>query len=478
MEESVLANHGCDIGLIGVGVMGGNLVLNIADHGFSVAAYDVTAAKTRELIEKQAGDREIRAAYTLPELVGLLRRPRSIILLVPAGTPVDAVIGDLVPHLEHGDLLIDSGNSHFSDTNRRAKLLADEGLLFMGMGISGGESGARLGPSLMPGGSREGYDRVRAMLEAAAAHVNGEPCAAYMGAGSAGHYVKMVHNGIEYGVMQLISETYDLMKRGLGMKADSMAAVYERWNRTELDSYLLEITAPILRRRDEKKAGAPLIDMILDRARQKGTGMWMSQDAMELRVPTPNIDVAVMMRNLSGYRSERKAAAETLHGPETRFQGDGERFLEQTEKALYTGMITTYAQGMALLDKASRTYDYGLDPEVVAAVWRGGCIIRAGLLEDILAAYQARPDLPNIVMDTRLGREIANRQEALRIVVRTAADLGLPVPGLMASLAYWDAYRSGWLPTNLIQAQRDYFGAHTYERIDMDGVFHTVWSEE
>jgi len=473
-----MANHGCDIGLIGVGVMGGNFVLNIADHGFSVAVYDVTAAKTREFIEKQAGDREIRAGYTLPEQVGLLRRPRSIILLVPAGAPVDAVIGDLVPHLERGDLLIDSGNSHFSDTDRRAKLLAEKGLLFMGMGISGGEGGARYGPSLMPGGSREGYERVRTILEAAAAHVNSEPCTAYMGAGSSGHYVKMVHNGIEYGVMQLISETYDLMKRGLGMNADSLAAVYERWNRTEISSYLLEITAPIFRRHDEKQTGVPLIDMILDQARQKGTGMWMSQDAMELQMPTPNIDVAVMMRNLSGYRSKRRAAEEMLHGPKTQFQGERERFIEHLKKALYAGMIITYAQGMALLKKASLTYDYGLDLEVVARIWRGGCILRAALLEDIRAAYQAQPDLPNIMMDTHLGREISNRQGPLRIVVGAAANLGLPVPGLMASLAYFDAYRSTWLPANLIEAQRDYFGAHTYERIDMPGVFHTVWSEE
>ena len=311
-----------------------------------------------------------------------------------------------------------------------------------------------------------------------AAHVNGDPCAAYMGAGSSGHYVKMVHNGIEYGVMQLISETYDLMKRGLGMNADSLAAVYERWNRTGLSSYLLEITAPIFRRHDEKKTGAPLIDMVLDQARQKGTGMWMSQDAMELQVPTPNIDVAVMMRNLSGYRSERKAAAEVLRGPETRFQGESERFVEHLENALYAGVIITYAQGMALLRKASFTYDYGLDLEVVARIWRGGCIIRAALLKDIRAACQARPDLPNIMMDSHLGREIANRREQLRTVLGAAADLGLPVPGLMASLAYFDAYRSAWLPTNLIQAQRDYFGAHTYERIDMPGVFHTAWSEQ
>jgi 6-phosphogluconate dehydrogenase len=288
----------------------------------------------------------------------------------------------------------------------------------------------------------------------------------------------MVHNGIEYGVMQLISETYDLLKRGVGMSAEELAAVYEQWNRTELGSYLLEITVPIFRRKAEKKTTVPLIDLILDQAGQKGTGMWMSQDALGLQVPTPNIDVAVMMRDLSGYLSERKAAGETLQGPATHFQGERERFIEQAKNALYAGMIISYAQGMALLKKASAMYSYALDLEAVARIWRGGCIIRAALLEDLRAAYQAQPDLPNLVLDAHLGRKISSRQADLRAVVRTAADLGLPAPGLMASLGYFDAYRSAWLPTNLIQAQRDYFGAHTYQRIDLPGVFHTVWSEE
>jgi 6-phosphogluconate dehydrogenase len=473
-----MTNQGCDLGLIGVGVMGGNFVLNMADHGFSIAVYNRSAEKTRAFMEQQVGGRKVRAGYALAELMGLLRRPRSIILLVPAGAPVDAVIAELVPHLEPGDLLVDSGNSHFIDTDRRGKLLADQGRLFMGMGISGGEAGARHGPSLMPGGPREGYERLRPVLEAAAARVNGEPCAAYMGRGSSGHYVKMVHNGIEYGLMQLIAETYDLMRRGLGMSAAAIADVYEQWTQTELGSYLLEILAPILRRMDDMTPGTPLVDMIQDQARQKGTGMWMSQDAMALRVPTPTIDAAVTMRILSVFGSERQAASDALGGPGTQFEGEWGAIFSRLQNALYAGMILTYAQGLALLAKASSAYDYGLDLEAVARIWRGGCIIRAALLEEIRTAYQARPDLPNLMLDPHLGQAIAARQADLRLIVATAAAHGLPAPGFMASLAYLDAYRSARLPTNLIQAQRDYFGAHTYERIDRPGVFHTAWSED
>ena len=465
-----------DVGMIGMGVMGANLVLNIADHGFSVVVYDAAVEKTREFIQKEVGNRKIKAAGTLQELVGLLRRPRAVILLVPAGTPVDAVIGDLMPYFEPGDLLIDGGNSHFTDTNRREKALAEKGLLFMGMGVSGGEYGARHGPSLMPGGPREGYERVRPILQAIAAHVNNDPCVAYLGSGSAGHYVKMVHNGIEYGLMQLISETYDLMKRGLRMDAEALAKVYAHWNQTELNSYLLEITAHIFRQKDEQDPTTPLIDMIRDQARQKGTGKWTSQAAMELMVPTPIIDTAVMMRNLSACPTERKAVAEVLHRPETPFRGDGDRFVSQLKNALYVSMIMTYAQGMVLLKEASVVYGYGLDLESVAGIWRGGCIIRAALLEDLRTAYKTRPDLPNVMVDQQVSLEIASRQEDLRTVVHTAVDLGLPAPSFMASLGYLDAFQSAWLPDNLIQAQRDYFGAHTYERTDSPGVFHTLWS--
>ncbi len=467
-----------DIGIIGAGTMGGNLALNFAEHGFSVALYDTDTEKARALDQNVSGGARIKAGATLPEFAGMLRVPRSFILLVPAGKPVDQVIDAVLPHLDKDDLIIDGGNSHFIDTDRRSGTLAGKGMHFMGLGISGGESGARHGPSLMPGGPVEAYDRVREILEAAAAHVNGDPCSAYLGSGSAGHYVKMVHNGIEYGLMQLISETYDLMKRGLGMSAEQLAAVYSGWNNRELNSYLVEITAEIFQYREEKAPGEVLIDLILDRGRQKGTGKWASQDAMELQVPTPNIDAAVMMRNLSDLLEERAAASRVLHGPASQFRGSGDELIEHLENALYAGMIITYSQGMALLKEASKTYGYGLKLETVARIWRAGCIIRAAVLEQIRAAFDKRPDLSNLLMDEYLGRQMDSRQKSLRAVVATAAELGLPVPGLSASLSYLDAYRSQWLPVNLIQAQRDYFGAHHYERKDMPGkLFHTEWNK-
>jgi 6-phosphogluconate dehydrogenase len=422
------------------------------------------------------GARPIQAGYDLQEFVGLLRRPRALILLVAAGDPVDAVIRELLPLLSPGDLIIDAGNSHFTDTNRRGRFLSGKKLNFLGMGISGGEAGARYGPSLMPGGPRQTYDRVAPILEAAAAHVNGDPCVTYLGPGSAGHYVKMVHNGIEYGLMELIVETYDLLKRGLGLTPAELAPLYDRWNQAELNSFLLEITAKIFSQKDDR-TGQPLIDLILDKAKQKGTGMWTSWDAMDLQVGTPTIDVAVVMRDMSGYKEERENAAQVLAGPPPAFPGDRDRFIGQVKNALYAGMIATYAQGMALLQKASATYAYGLDLEAVARIWRGGCIIRAALLEDIRTAYKARADLPNLLMDPRLGQEFLKRQADLREVVKMAATLGLPAPGFMATLSYFDAYRSAVLPANLIQAQRDFFGAHTYERLDAPGTFHTEWEE-
>jgi 6-phosphogluconate dehydrogenase len=472
-----MRERGCEIGLFGLGVMGRNLALNMADHGFSVAVYNRTAEKTRAFIENECGSRDVRAAYTHAEFIGSLRKPRAIVMLVKAGAPVDAVIKGLVPHLEPGDLLIDGGNSHFPDTNRRGKVLAEKGLLYLGTGISGGEYGARYGPSMMPGGPEKAYERVRAIFEAAAAKVDEEPCVAYLGPASAGHYVKMVHNGIEYGLMQLISETYDLMKRGLRLTNDELHAVYDKWNQAELKSYLMEITARIFLAVD-KKTGERLIDVILDAAKQKGTGKWTSQDALELQVPVPIIDVAVGMRNLSSFKSERVAASQELQGPTTAFQGDRDGFIAQLRNALYAGMIITYAQGMALLRAASQAHDYGLDLEEVARIWRGGCIIRAALLEDFRAAYRVRADLPNLLADSHLAGEVVARQGDLRTVVNTAAELGIPGPGLMAALGYYDGYRSAWLPANLIQAQRDCFGAHTYERVDEKGVFHSQWSQD
>jgi 6-phosphogluconate dehydrogenase len=466
--------HGCDIGLIGLGVMGRNLVLNMADHGFSVAVYNRTAEKTREFINKEVGERKIRSAYTFQEFIGLLKKPRAILIMVEAGVPVDALIEGILPLLEVGNLVIDGGNSHFSDTNRRSKSLAEKGLLYLGMGISGGEYGARHGPSMMPGGPKEAYERVRYILEATAAKVDGEPCVTYLGPTSAGHYVKMVHNGIEYGLMELIAETYDLMKRGLGLTNDELHTVYDQWNRAELNSYLMEITANIFLQPDDK-TDKRLIDAILDQAKQKGTGKWTSWDAMNLQMGTPTIDVAVVARDLSGYKAEREAASKVLKGPEIAFRGEKKAFIDQLKNALYAATIITYAQGMALLKQASNTYGYGLNLEAVARIWRGGCIIRAALLEDIRTSYQKQPGLVNLLMDPHLSKEVMAREGNLREVVSVAANLGLPAPGLMVSLAYFDGYRSAWLPSNLTQAQRDYFGAHTYERVDQKGVFHTEW---
>jgi len=468
-----MAEQKYEIGMVGLGVMGRNLVLNIADHDYSVSGYDKDLSKVQQL-QTEAGSRVINAAQSLEEFVGALSTPRVIMMLVPAGQVVDNVIRELTPRLESGDLIIDAGNSHFKDTDLRSKSLADKGILYMGVGVSGGEEGARHGPSLMPGGPREAYERVRPIFEAVAAHVDGVPCVTYLGPGSAGHYVKMVHNGIEYGLMQLIAESYDLMKRGLGLSDNELADVYAGWNEAELNAYLIEITSHIFRKVDEQ-TGKRLIDMILDEAKQKGTGMWTSQDAMDIQVPTPVIDAAVVARNLSALKSEREAASQNLKVRTSRFKGDRDAILIQLKGAMYASMIITYAQGMAQLRTASKVYDYNLNLEDVARIWRGGCIIRAALLEDIRAAFHAQPDLANLLNADQPRQAVISKQKDLRKVVGLAVKLGLPIPSLMASLAYFDGYRSVWLPANLIQAQRDDFGAHTYERVDTKGVFHTHW---
>ncbi len=472
-----MADDKCGIGLIGLAVMGSNLVLNMADHGFSVGVFNRTAARTRDFMEREVGSRPIRAGYSIEEFISLLRKPRSILLLVKAGRPVDDVIGELLPYLEEGDLVIDCGNSYFKDTDRRGQRLAEKDLLFIGMGVSGGESGARRGPSMMPGGPEEAYERVKPILEAAAAHVDGEPCVDYMGAGSAGHYVKMVHNGIEYGIMQQIAETYDILKRGLGLSNEELQKIYAAWNAAELNSYLIEITARIFERKDEE-TGKHLVDLVLDEARQKGTGKWTSWESLELQAAAATIEAAVVARDMSGYKSEREEAARLLPGPRKRYAGDRDDFIAKLESALYGATTITYAQGMALLRKASEAYRYGIHPETVARVWRGGCIIRAALLRDIREAYRTNPNIANLLLDPRMGREVVNRQADLRAVVCAAADLGIPVPGMSASLSYFDTYRSAWLPMNLIQAQRDFFGAHTYQRVDREGTFHTEWEED
>jgi 6-phosphogluconate dehydrogenase len=466
----------CEIGMIGLGVMGRNLLLNIADHGHSVAGYDKDATKVAAL-HLEAENRDIRSAAEISEFITLLRKPRAVVMLVPAGAPVDSVIKDLLPLLDKGDLIIDAGNSYFKDTDLRASHLMAKGIHFLGVGVSGGEEGARHGPSIMPGGPKEAYERVRPVFEAAAAKVNGDPCVTWLGPGSAGHFVKMVHNGIEYGVMQLIAETYDVMKRGLGLNDNELHEVYELWNKGELNGYLVEITSHIFSQQDEK-TGNRLIDEILDVAKQKGTGMWTSQSAMELQVPIPTIDLAVAMRDLSVFAKERELAGARYQQSQRSFAGDRNKFIAQLGRALFAGMIITYAQGLALLAAASDKQEYRLNLENVARIWRGGCIIRAALLQDTCAAFRARRDLPNLLLDPTMSHKLTEHQEDLRKVVCLAAELGIPVPGLMVSLGYLDAYHSAWLPANLIQAQRDYFGAHTYERIDAKGSFHTEWEKE
>ena len=465
-----------EIGMVGLGVMGRNLLLNMADHGFSVAGYDKDSSKV-EILKKESGGKKVYSAGNIVEFISLLRKPRAIMMLVPAGNIVDSVISDLQDHLDPGDLLIDAGNSHFTDTDIRTKSLDKKDIKYLGIGVSGGEEGARHGPSIMPGGHEEAYERIRQVLEAAAAKVNGEPCVTYLGPGSAGHYVKMVHNGIEYAIMQLIAETYDLMKRGLRLSDDELHEIYTSWNKSELNSYLVEITGHIFIRKDEK-TGKRLIDQILDVAKQKGTGMWTSQSAMELEVPVPTIDVAVSMRNLSVLEDQRSKAGYVLQRELKHFRGDKSSFILQLHNALYTGIVIAYAQGMALLKTASEKYNYQLNPEAIARIWRGGCIIRSSLLENIRSAYRSKPALANLLLDPALSNKVMEHQEHMRKAVVFAADSGIPVPGLMSAISYLDSFRSAWLPANLIQAQRDYFGSHTYERIDAKGTFHTQWEKE
>jgi 6-phosphogluconate dehydrogenase len=461
--------------MVGLGVMGRNMLLNMADHGFPVAGYDKDAAKVEALRQESAG-KNVRSAGDIQDFIALLRPPRAVMMLVPAGPPVDSVIADLLPLLDKGDLIIDAGNSYFKDTIVRARNLAQKGIQFLGVGVSGGEEGARHGASLMPGGPREAFERVRPLFEAVAAKVDGEPCVTYLGVGSCGHFVKTVHNGIEYAVMQLLAETYDLMKRGLGLGSDELRDVYAAWNRGELASYLVEITSQIFGTLDDR-TGKPLIDVLLDVAKQNGTGMWTSQSAMELQVPTPTIDFAVTMRDLSVLVSQRDSASEIYQRPTPPFAGSRQAFIEQLGHALYAAMITAYAQGMAVLATASEKFEFGLDLEAVARIWRGGCIIRAALLEDIRRAYRSQPNLANLILAPELSKKVIANEDALRGIVRAAIELGVPTPCFMTALSYLDGYRSAWLPANLIQAQRDYFGAHTYSRIDVKGTYHTEWKK-
>ncbi len=466
----------CRIGMVGLGVMGRNLLLNMAEHRFRVAGYDKDPQKVA-LLRSEATGLPVQSAGDVGSFVALLQPPRAVMLLVPAGPVVDNVIRDLLSSLELGDLIIDAGNSHFTDTDLRESTLEAKGLHFFGMGVSGGEEGARHGPSMMPGGSEQAYQRVQDILETCAARVDGEPCVTYLGAHSAGHYVKMVHNGIEYGIMQLIAETYDLLKRGVGLTDDELGEVFSTWNQAELNGYLVEITADIFRKVDGI-TGKRLVDVVLDAAHQLGTGMWTSQDALSLHVPTPTIDSAVVTRNLSGLEAQRAALSVKFGKHIQLYTGNRIQILEQARHGLYTAIILTYAQGFAQLAGASKAYGYNLDLSAIARIWRGGCIIRSRLLEPIRDAYHQQPDLLHLLLDQALGEAVSEHLPDLRSVVQTAAGLSLPVPAFMATLAYFDSLSSVHLPANLIQAQRDYFGAHTYERVDQRGVFHTQWSKD
>ncbi|MFM6056666.1 MAG: decarboxylating NADP(+)-dependent phosphogluconate dehydrogenase, partial [Microcystis aeruginosa] len=453
-------------GVIGLAVMGENLALNVESRGFPIAVYNRTGAKTEEFMDKRAQGKDIKAAYSLEEFVQILERPRKILVMVKAGAPVDATIQQLKPLLEPGDMIIDGGNSLFEDTERRTKELESTGLGFVGMGVSGGEEGALLGPSLMPGGTESAYRELEPILVKIAAQVDDGPCVTYIGPGGAGHYVKMVHNGIEYGDMQLIAEAYDVLKNGLGLSNQQLQETFAEWNRTdELNSYLIEITADIFKCVDPE-TGHHLIDLILDSAGQKGTGRWTVLSSLELGVPIPTIYAAVNARVMSAYKDERVAAAKELPGPGETYPGDAALFVDKVRDALYCSKMCSYAQGMALIAKASQEFNYNISLPESARIWKGGCIIRASFLDKIRKAFAENPGLPNLLLAPEFKQSILDRQEAWREVLVLANKLGIPVPAFSSSLDYFDSYRRANLPQNLTQAQRDYFGAHTYERTD------------
>ncbi len=460
--------------------MGSNLALNLVEHGFPVIGLDRNQPKAdafRETAQRLRADVAADGTTEIASFIAKLRRPRVVLLLLPAGPAVDTMIGQLLPHLQRQDILIDGGNSHFSDTERRMMQLAKHCVQFVGMGISGGESGARHGPSLMPGGSKAAWERMQPMLQAIAAKVGNDPCVARLGRNAAGHYVKMVHNGIEYGLMQLIAESYDLMKRGLGLTPEKIQTVFAEWARGEMSGFLLEITADILIRRDPETGGY-LVDKILDAARQKGTGMWTSQEAMAQQVPVPVIDAAVSMRGLSDYKEQRVEASQRFGDSERMNDLNRDTSLAHLGQALYGAMILTYAQGLHLLHRGGHERHYGIPLAEVCRVWRGGCIIRARLLDELRAAYARNPKLDNPIFDASLAARLKSGADSLRQTVQLAARAGVPAPGFMAALGYYDAWRSAVLPANLIQAQRDYFGAHKVERVDRAGAYHIPWTDD
>ncbi len=462
------------VGMVGLGVMGGSLARNLARNGYSVAGYDLDATK-RQAFAAHASEGPIAAFDAVPAFLAALEKPRRVILLVPASA-VDKAIAELKPLLDPGDLLIDLGNSFFMDTERRAVALEKDGLLFIGSGVSGGEKGALRGPAIMPGGQRSAYELVAPALEAIAAKVDGDPCVTYIGPRGAGHYVKTVHNGIEYGIMQLIAEAYHILKDVVGATPDELHRAFSAWNAAEMNAYLIEITAAIFARKDPD-TGQALVDLILDEAQQKGTGKWTSQNALDLGVPLHTVNAAVDSRIISGLKAERVKAEGLFAKPAATFSGDRAAFFEDARAALYAAILCSYAQGLALLQAGSKEYGYDLNLADIARIWRGGCIIRARLLEDIRQVYAAHPATPNLLIAEPFRGQIDARQAAWRRVLATAIAHGIPAPALAHSLAYFDAYRTGRLPANLTQAQRDYFGSHTYRRIDKEGVFHTEWED-
>ncbi|HEX7003658.1 MAG TPA: decarboxylating NADP(+)-dependent phosphogluconate dehydrogenase [Trueperaceae bacterium] len=465
-----------ELGLIGLAVMGQNLVLNMNDHGYRVAVYNRTTEKMRDFMRGPAADTEVRGFETLEELVGALDRPRKVMLMLRAGPVVDQVISSLLPMLESGDIIIDGGNSNYKDTRRRGEELEEKGIRFLGTGVSGGEEGARNGPSIMPGGPKEAWHELEPIFQEISAKVDGQPCCEWMGEDGAGHFVKMVHNGIEYGDMQLIAEAYHMMRDGLNLSAKEMHESFARWNQGPLDSYLIEITRDILGTYDDE--GKLVLNRIVDRAGQKGTGRWTAEEALEQGVPLTLVTEAVFSRSLSALKEERETAAQHFKGPGASFDGDRVEFLDDLEAALYASKIVSYAQGYMLMATAKETYEWSLDLGATAAIWRGGCIIRSRFLNDIEAAYRRDPNLTNLLLDPFFREAVENAQASWRRVVSQAVALGIAVPAMSAALAFYDGYRTADGPANLIQAQRDYFGAHTYERVDKPRgeKFHTNWT--
>ena len=464
------------IGVVGMAVMGKNLALNIESRGYSVALFNRTGSKTEEVINEHP-DKNLLATYTVEEFVASIEKPRRLVMMVQAGKGTDATIQSLLPHLDKGDILIDGGNTFFQDTIRRSNELADSGINFIGAGVSGGEEGALKGPSIMPGGQKDAYALVAPILEQISAKAeDGTPCVTYIGTDGAGHFVKMVHNGIEYGDMQLIAESYDLMKNILGLSVDEMADIFKEWNQGELDSFLIEITADILTRKDDLGTGQPIVDVILDAAGNKGTGKWTSQNALDLGVSLPLITESVFARYISAYKDERVKASQVLPKPEVKaFEGDKQELIEKIRQALYFSKIMSYAQGFAQLRAASKEYNWELPFGEIAKIWREGCIIRAQFLQKITDAYDKEADLENLLFDDYFKDITAKYQQAVRDVVAVAVQAGVPVPTFASAISYFDSYRSERLPANIIQAQRDYFGAHTYKRTDREGTFHYSW---